>query len=354
MKKPIVVISDTHLHPWSAYSSVNELGINSRLISILDDIRGAARYAKQIGADTILHTGDLFHSRGKIIPSVLNPARALFREIVEQMGVKVVVIGGNHDAQDLHLTALGNAVRSLEDYMEVIDSPKCLDINGHSVLGIPWNPNLQDLKQSIADLNQQYCPDIIALHAGIDGVLSGIPASNSLDPRWLNTLGPLVISGHYHNFRQVQPKVFSVGSLTHQTWKDVGTIPGFLEISPDLEVTHHDSSAPKFIDYSPGQNDGQISGNYVRGIGVFNGDEELGAVETELLQKGALGVKLINTKPKSSSAGQRTSGITQSTTLEDSLTMYVDSTYATDPNLANIKSMSARILERAKQEESRL
>ena len=80
--KPYLVMSDVHLHDWSAFSQVDN-GVNTRLKIILREIVRAAGHLKKHGGDKIVITGDLFHVRGKLAPSVLNPVTDVFRRLVE-------------------------------------------------------------------------------------------------------------------------------------------------------------------------------------------------------------------------------------------------------------------------------
>src|ERR1700710_1513552 len=102
--KPYGLISDTHCHGWAAFSKTGDDLVNSRLTTILDEIERCAVEVSKAGGDTIYHGGDLFHVRGSIEPSVLNPTRARFELIYKTYGVKFRLLPGNHDLEFKHST----------------------------------------------------------------------------------------------------------------------------------------------------------------------------------------------------------------------------------------------------------
>lgn len=99
MTLPFGVCSDAHLHNWSAFSQTNTNGINSRLANILDQIYYAAQDTLAAGGKRLYITGDLFHVRGSVSPTVLNPAIDLFRKIYKELGIETRILTGNHDLE---------------------------------------------------------------------------------------------------------------------------------------------------------------------------------------------------------------------------------------------------------------
>jgi len=103
------LISDTHNHNWSVFSSTLPTGVNSRLQHILDETWRAAVTVKERGGDTIIHTGDIFHVRGSVAPSVLNPTVELYGRIYNDLGLNIYLLAGNHDLEGNNSSTLGNA-----------------------------------------------------------------------------------------------------------------------------------------------------------------------------------------------------------------------------------------------------
>src|SRR3569833_2574261 len=106
--KPYGVMSDTHNHGWSAFATVLPSGVNSRLQIILDETWRCAQEIKKAGGDTLYHGGDLFHVRGSIAPSVLNPTTDCYRAIIED-GIQVVIDAGNHDLEGKEAARVSSA-----------------------------------------------------------------------------------------------------------------------------------------------------------------------------------------------------------------------------------------------------
>ena len=112
---PYGVISDSHSHNWATFSHINkDTGLNNRLEHILDEIWRAAQTVKSEGGDTIIHCGDVFHVRGNLAPSVLNPTINLFSKITNELGLRSIILAGNHDLESNDATRIGNATVALE------------------------------------------------------------------------------------------------------------------------------------------------------------------------------------------------------------------------------------------------
>lgn len=86
MKALYGVISDTHCHNWTTFGSTDANGVNTRLKIILNEITRAAEEVQAAGGTHLFHAGDLFHVRGSVAPSVLNPTLKCFKDIVN-MGI---------------------------------------------------------------------------------------------------------------------------------------------------------------------------------------------------------------------------------------------------------------------------
>ncbi|MEJ7806021.1 MAG: metallophosphoesterase, partial [Telluria sp.] len=266
MTKPFGVISDTHVHNWSAFATTLPNGVNSRLQAILDETTRCAAEVKAAGGNRMYHGGDLFHVRGSIAPSVLNPTMDCYREIIKS-GVEIVINAGNHDLEGKEADRVGSAITALEGI-------GCRVVNGPNYGGfdemviIPWIPNLAKLKEAIeyvAPVDRPGCD--LLLHAPIDGVIPGLP-DHGLAAVYLAGLGyRRVFSGHYHHHKDLGGNVFSIGSLTAQTWSDVDKKSGFLIVTP-AGVEWRASRAPSFVEIDDSTDPSEIplivDGNYVR------------------------------------------------------------------------------------------
>lgn len=329
--KPYGVISDTHHHNWSAFATTNADGINSRLQMILDETERAADEVRKAGGNTLYHGGDLFHVRGSIAPSVLVPTLDCYTRILAS-GVDIVINAGNHDLEGKDAARVSSAVTALEGIgCTVINSPKIHHIGaGSDMMVVPWIPAIADLKAAIEATPEAERGELdLLLHAPIDGVIPGLP-DHGLTDGYLASLGyRRVLSGHYHHHKDFGNGVWSIGSLTPQTWSDLNAKSGFLIVS-DAGVKWFASHAPSFVEIDGGTDPAEIplivDGNYVR---VTINSSKASDVETMrqfLTDSGAVGVTVLPSKaPTAAAAGTRAGGgvLKAGATLEASITEYI-------------------------------
>lgn len=309
--KPYLLTSDIHFHAWDQFSTVEECGTNSRLGILLDEFLKAYKFA----ADTYdtkraFCAGDIFHQRGKIAPSVLNPVNDCFSTIKREFKIETRVIPGNHDLETNEACGIGDMTRAIRD-IEVASYtvPTFTNLeDGNRVIMIPWQATTEQLlaqmrriTASRIDLNKA---DLI-IHAPLDGVLRGVP-SHGLTPKVLLDACPArrIFCGHYHNHIGFDDRVYSIGALTHQTWGDIGTKAGYLMVFED-RVEHFETDAPKFIDITDEDPDDVpelVRGNYVRTTLDDPTNDDVAMVRSALTSYGAAGVlvKAIQTKSMTS------------------------------------------------------
>lgn len=304
--KPYALLSDLHFHPWSAFASISPAGVNSRLTGLLGEVNRAAAEVKKAGGDTMFLAGDIFHTRGSIEPVVLNSVMDTFRKLTSE-GMNIIAIPGNHDLATKETARLHNAAAALEDCGvqmvhkdagEGFVDPSC----GHTVHLIPWHEDLAVLRmhiEGVAEPARRGEIDLI-IHAPVDGVIKGIP-DHGLDPTWLAGLGYRnVFSGHYHNHKQVAPKVYSIGALAHHSWSDVGTRAGFLIVGD--EVRWMKSHLPEFIDVDKNEDldDSELAmivdQNYARAKVTGASLKDTETLRQFLLDSGAKGVIIQSVK----------------------------------------------------------
>ena len=333
------IISDLHLYAWDAFSSLNDKGVNTRLQIILDEVFRAAQLTARTGATKLFIAGDVFHVRGKLAPSVLNPVVETFSEVSKLLDVHI--IPGNHDLESKETMVLTNATQVLQEVgCTVHTNASYIELeDGNRVLMIPWRSSVAALKDEIKTLGGDGNTDLI-IHAPVDGVIFGIP-DHGLTHEWLAEQGfKRAFSGHYHNYRDFGNNVYSIGATTHQTWNDVGTKAGFLIVGDD-RVKHAPSAAPKFVDFDfrwdKEQCKKRCEGNYIR----VKGDTDQPLKVKALIKDkyGALGV-VINSTPKPSAEVARGAvSVTSGQSLMQSVTEYIDKTFSDleDKTLSSVK-----------------
>ena len=266
MTKPYGIIADAHLHNWQAFAVMQSDGMNSRLTALLAEITRAAIALRKAGGDTLYIAGDVFHVRGSVAPSVLNPVIALIKKLVS-LGIKIRIIAGNHDLEGKHSERLGSAVTALEDVGALV-CHLTGTFHEDKVIMIPWFDKLDDLRAQATKINESgdFGDYDLIIHAPLNGVITGLP-DHGLSTAEIAQWGfKRVFAGHHHNHADTGSGVYSIGAIAHHTWSDVGSKAGFVIVGD--EVAHVESSLPKFIDVYPNMTEDEVAaiapGNFLR------------------------------------------------------------------------------------------
>lgn len=326
MSKPYLLLSDTHYHDWDAFSSITEDGINSRLQILLEETERAFRHLREEGGDKIIHAGDMFHTRGSLVPSVLNPVIKLYKYWSERMSINA--IAGNHDLESntTHwLTAATSA-------MPVFFAPQIRRLD--DVVMVNWIPKMEDLAKALEDLRDRHRDHSqldVVIHAPVNGVLNGIPP-HGLDSDYLASLGfRRVFAGHYHNHKHFGNGVYSIGALTHQTWSDVGTKAGYCLVYPD-RVDWFESHAPKFVSLPDGFLEeaeevdmlDACDGHYVRATLKSATAVEEAEVRARIEAAGAKGIILRNSKASVETITRRSETLEGVETIDQAVAKFAE------------------------------
>jgi DNA repair exonuclease SbcCD nuclease subunit len=290
---PYGIISDVHCHNWSAYSYPTSRGINNRLQQTLDAIELAATDVLKRGGKDLIITGDLFHTRGVLKPSIINPTIALFKDLISR-GLEVHCIDGNHDDEFKETNWLGSSTYALSllKGFNVFHVPTIVD---ERFVFIPWIENPQEVL-NLATKSTTYFRNLtLFCHVGMSGVLPG-NFGDTLNPADFDKLDlKYVFSGHFHNHVSFNSRVYSVGALTHQTWGDVGTLAGYIVVT-ETGVEHYETNAPKFINFEDLATK-RVGHHYYTLNNMELTEEEARTAITGLKAKGALGVQDQSTRP---------------------------------------------------------
>lgn len=295
------ILSDIHAHSFTLFAKTNSAGVNTRLQIILDEMMRAAAELQAAGGNRMVIAGDLFHTRGHIDPEVLNPVRKTIEKIL-MMGIDIDAIPGNHDLKSTETQELSSSIQNLAQIsisggqFRVFN--KTTEANGR--VFIPWQNTHEGLLAELQDVSNNWGLDKsktdVVIHAGIDGVLSGMPA-HGLNHVKLGSFGfRNVFAGHYHNHKDFGNGVVSIGATTHQNWGDIGTKAGFLLVDESTgAITFNRSQAPHFIDIS-GMDElemqMEVPGNYARFRGPTMTNDEVKELREELMKMGALGTSI--------------------------------------------------------------
>lgn len=287
IENPYAVMSDIHLHNWTQFSKVNEDGVNSRLQDILDAMEECIVDLRRVGGCDVVITGDLFHTRGVVKPSVFNPTFSFF-EKWSKAGINFHIIPGNHDLEGKSSDTIGNSMASLSAIRGVTVYNEVTLVN-ERYLFIPWMEDANDVLKTIQEYTDRYVNLEVFCHVGLDDV---VPAKigNTISPSKLLELDfKYVFCGHFHNHVRFNNRVFSVGALTHQTWRDIGSLAGFILVdNAATRPLHKETKAPQFIQYETAKwIDTASKGNYIRATGFEISKEKAVEIRDYLMERGA-------------------------------------------------------------------
>lgn len=346
--KPFGVISDTHHHNWTAFSNTNGEGVNTRLLQILEETVRCANEVRKAGGNTIIHGGDLFHVRGSVAPSVLNPTLELYHALIKD-GMRILINAGNHDLEGKEATKIGSAITALEKVgCQVVNEPMLFATDG--LVLVPYMQRVADLKVELERMASTVAAGTVDLviHAGIDGVIKGLP-DHGLDAEYLSKLGfRRVFAGHYHHHKKLAENVWSIGALTHQTWSDIGSKAGFLIVT-DEGVNWRSTHAPSFVEIDGATNPDDIplivDGNYVRAKIFSSKASEIEALRQFLTDSGAKGVTVVSQPPTGVTRTKST--VTAGASIEVSVTDFIKASDFSRP--ADLAVLCDSILKDAKE-----
>lgn len=297
--------ADCHFHSWSLFSSQNDQGVNTRLQGQLDEFRRLCEETKKAGGERVYVAGDIFHVRGTLKTSVLNPVVSEFICCANELGIQIRVMAGNHDLEGAEVTFAGNATIQLahstcddEPEIEVVQYPKFFEDDKVAI--VPWQNTregminaVEELKKDITKFSDCKVEDCdLHLHTGINGVIIGMP-DHGWSPEELADFGfKRVFSGHYHQHKVFEVddcQVVSIGALTHQTWSDVGTTAGWVLVDEE-SFEQFEAKTPKFLDLDDDFEVEDAAGNYIRVRGVEMEEKEIRELRDALQDAGAKGV----------------------------------------------------------------
>ncbi len=244
---------DWHFHPYKTHSKLID-GINSRLLDIKNAWFEMVDLAVGKGCDAITVSGDVFHVRGHIKPSVFNMVVQCFQYAVDQ-GLDVYLISGNHDLETYKAGDLSTAlytlasIKSEKHGSEVIflDDSHVSKKNNITLMGIPYIHSTGDFKAVLEKVNEIQ-PDVLLIHQGIDEFkpAAGIP-DTGLKELDLEETGGWVLAGHYHKKHRVN-KVIQVGAPVQHNFGDEGQERGCWLIDTEADTAEfYKLTYPEFL-----------------------------------------------------------------------------------------------------------
>ena len=179
------------------------------------------------GIDTVLVLGDTFDRRKYVNFYALDRAKKMFFDKLEERGITVYMLAGNHDTYFKNTNEINSPDLLLAEYsnIEVIDEPKTINVNGFEVCMLPWicpenyDASINEIKNTTSTLCMGHLE--IAGFAMYRGMESHEGFSAEIFSKF-----DLVFSGHYHH-RSDNGNIHYLGNPYELTWQDYNDPRGF-------------------------------------------------------------------------------------------------------------------------------
>ena len=179
------------------------------------------------GITAVIDMGDTFDSRKGIDFSALAWAKDNYYDRLQEMGIHVHTIVGNHTSYYKNTNEVNAVDLLLREYknVTVYSRPTEVLLDKLKVLFIPWI-NQENQKQTL-DLIQKTKSIMAMGHLELNGFRAhrGHVMEDGMDIDWLEKF-KLVYSGHYHT-RSDNGKIFYLGNPYEMFWNDANDTRGF-------------------------------------------------------------------------------------------------------------------------------
>jgi DNA repair exonuclease SbcCD nuclease subunit len=182
---------------------------------------------EQAGVTTVLILGDTFDRRKYINFYALDRAKRMFFDKLEEKGIRVHMLAGNHDTYFKNTNEVNSPDLLLREYnnIDVIDKPETIVIDGTPICMMPWicPENAADSLAEMKKTKAQICMG----HFEIAGfaMYRGMESHDGLDKKIFDKFD-LVFSGHYHH-RSSNGHIHYLGNPYELTWQDYNDPRGF-------------------------------------------------------------------------------------------------------------------------------
>jgi len=231
--------------------------------------------------ESILILGDTFDRRKYVNFYSLDRAKKMFFNKLEERGIKVFMIAGNHDTYFKNTNDVNSPELLLAEYTNIHLVNKAQDIIVHDIpiCFVPWicPDNYQESIETIDSSNAEICMGHfeIAGFAMYRGMESHEGLSKDLFKKF-----DLVFSGHYHH-RSDDGHIYYLGNPYELTWQDYNDPRGFhlFDIQTrQLEFVRNPNTMFERAEYDdtlvdPSLNDyGHLSNKYVKIVVVNKND----------------------------------------------------------------------------------
>ena len=177
--------------------------------------------------DTVLVLGDTFDRRKYVNFYALDRAKKMFFDKLEERGIRVHMLAGNHDTYYKNTNEVNSPDLLLVEYgnIDVISKAETIVIDGTSICMIPWicPDNYQETLDHIKNTKAEICMGHLEI-AGF-AMYRGMESHDGLAKETFEKFD-LVFSGHYHH-RSSDQHIHYLGNPYELTWQDYNDPRGF-------------------------------------------------------------------------------------------------------------------------------
>ena len=255
------------------------------------------------GINTVLILGDTFDRRKYVNFYALDRAKKMFFDKLEERGIRVHMLAGNHDTYYKNTNDVNSPDLLLREYnnIDVIDSPETIVIDGTSICMMPWicPENYQESIDEMKNTKAEICMG----HFEIAGFAMhrGMESHDGLSKEIFDKFD-MVFSGHYHHSSD-DGHIYYLGNPYELTWQDFKDTRGFhlfdLE-RRELEFISNPNTMFERIEYDDRDQDPidldtvDLTGKYVKLVVVNKTDfYKFDKFIQKLYNKGCYEIKII-------------------------------------------------------------
>lgn len=217
------IINDTHIGERGSCKITSESFLKFHTDQFLP-------YLEQHGIDEIIHAGDVFHYREWIDISILADWKKRFFDVLEERGIKMHIVCGNHDTYYKNTNSISSIEQFLSHYknIKIYTEPEIVEFEDFSTLFLPWmtienQERSMDMIKKAKTLGINY----VFGHLEIVGfkLNSGVNCEHGMNRNVFKGF-KRVMTGHFHS-NSTQGNIFYLGSQYPMNWGDYGEVRGF-------------------------------------------------------------------------------------------------------------------------------
>lgn len=194
---------------------------------------------REKGIKHLLILGDVWEYRTKISSVALHRARQMFYDRLEEEGIEVWIIYGNHDVAFRNTNEVNTVdfLGKMYPNMHVVTSHETINIDGTPINMVSWinNANLDESLEFIAKCP----PTILCGHFEINSfeMHKGHLCESGLDKHLFDRFD-MVFSGHFHTVSN-DGRIFYLSNPFQTNWGDYGLKKGFWTLDLDSREMEH-------------------------------------------------------------------------------------------------------------------